>query len=105
MTLAVAFHPEAEAELRADAAWYDERQDGLGDRLEADVDRTIDAIHQWPQSGHRWDDWTEGPPVRSRHLKDFPYRLIYYIEDEELVIVAVAHEKRPPNYWRDRVTG
>ena len=34
----------------------------------------------------------------------FPYRIVYFVEDDLLTVVAVAHSKRRPGYWRDRVS-
>jgi hypothetical protein len=33
----------------------------------------------------------------------FPYRIVYFVKDEVLTIVAVAHAKRRPGYWRERI--
>ena len=34
----------------------------------------------------------------------FPYRILYFVEEDLLTVVAVAHSKRRPGYWRDRVS-
>lgn len=44
------------------------------------------------------------PMVRSKGVSDFPYRVVYFVEGDLLKIVAVAHAKRRPGYWRDRVS-
>jgi toxin ParE1/3/4 len=41
--------------------------------------------------------------VRKRILKRFPYHLIYLVQDQELLILAIAHHKRDPFYWIDRL--
>ena len=41
--------------------------------------------------------------VRSKGVNGFPYRVVYFVAGEQLVVVAVAHTKRRPGYWRDRV--
>lgn len=104
MTLAVSYHPEASGELRADVAWYEERGSGLGDRFEDEVDSVIDGLLEWPESGSVWPGWDSIPVVRSRPVPDFPYRLVYLLHADELVVVAIAHAKRKPGYWRDRVS-
>lgn len=43
------------------------------------------------------------PVVRSKGVNGFPYRVVYFVADELLTIVAVAHAKRRPGYWRERV--
>lgn len=103
MTLEVRYHPEALAEFRADVAWYEDRGAGLGERFEASVDEVVDAVLDWPESGAVWPGWDSIPVVRSRRVAGFPYRLVYLVQVTELVVVALAHEKRKPGYWRDRL--
>lgn len=76
---------------------------GLGSRFEASVDSVIDGVLESPESGAVWPGWDSLPVVRSRRVPDFPYRLVYLIQPDELLVVAIAHEKRKPGYWRDRV--
>ena len=104
MTLDVRYHPEALAELRADVSWYDDRGAGLGERFEAAVDVVVDTVLEWPESGAVWPGWASIPVVRSLRVSSFPYRLVYLVLPGELVIVALAHDKRAPGYWRDRVS-
>jgi hypothetical protein len=104
VTLDVRYHPEALAELRADVAWYEERGAGLGDRFERAVDDVLDTILEWPESGTMWPGWDSIPVVRSRRVAGFPYRLVYLVQPSELVVLALAHDKRLPGYWRERVS-
>lgn len=48
-------------------------------------------------------DWNREPVVRRKGVAGFPYGIIYYLTDSEIVIVAYAHEKRRPGYWRHRL--
>jgi mRNA-degrading endonuclease RelE of RelBE toxin-antitoxin system len=41
--------------------------------------------------------------VRRCRLRRFPYGLIYAIDRGDILIVAVAHAHRRPDYWRDRM--
>lgn len=103
MTTEVRFHLAALRELRADVAWLDDRDEGLGARLEASIEGVLRGLLGWPESGQLWPGWDRLPEVRSRRIADFPYRLVYCVLDQELVVIAVAHESRRPGYWRDRV--
>jgi hypothetical protein len=40
--------------------------------------------------------------IRSKRLEAFPFSVLYSIEEEEIVVVAVAHDKRKPGYWMKR---
>lgn len=103
MTLVVRYHPEAVVELRAEVAWYEARGAGLGDRFEGAVDEMVDTVVEWPESGAMWPGW-DSIPVRSRRVGGFPFRLVYLVQPAELVVIALAHDKRLPGYWRERVT-
>jgi len=104
MTLGFDFHPEARAEFVADVIWYDDREVGVGERFEIAVRAAIDAAVDSPESWAVWPGWGREPVVRSKTVSDFPYRVVYFVRDELLIIVAVAHAKRRPGYWGERVS-
>ncbi|MDQ2796402.1 MAG: type II toxin-antitoxin system RelE/ParE family toxin [Actinomycetota bacterium] len=104
MTRSFDFHPEARAEFFAGVDWYDEREVGVGALLESGVREAIDAAVESPESWAKWPGWDRKPVVRSKGVSDFPYRVVYFVEGDLLTVVAVAHTKRRPGYWRDRVT-
>ena len=104
MTLAFDFHPEAQAEFAADVDWYDAREPGLGGRFAEAVRAAIDAAVDDPAAWATWPGWDRQPVVRSKGVTGFPYRIVYFVEHDVLTIVAVAHAKRRPGYWRDRAS-
>jgi hypothetical protein len=103
MTLGFDFHPEARAELVADIDWYDAREYGVGERFEVAVREAVDAVVESPESWANWPGWDREPVVRSKGVNDFPYRVVFFVHGDLLTVVAVAHAKRRPGYWRDRV--
>lgn len=104
MSLSFEFHPEADTEFDADVFWYEDREPGLGRRFRTQVGAAIDAACESPESWATWPDWDREPTVRSKGVDTFPYRVVYFVRSEVLVIVAVAHAKRRPGYWKDRVS-
>ena len=104
MTRAIAWHPDAESEFAADVDWYDERELGLGDRFESQVLGAVDESADTPAAWPMWPGWDRHPVVRSKGVTDFPYRVVYFLDGDLLTVVAVAHAKRRPGYWRERVT-
>jgi toxin ParE1/3/4 len=44
-----------------------------------------------------------GGEVRRRTLTDWPYGIFYRLRGDELIIIAVAHHRRRPGYWRSRL--
>lgn len=57
-----------------------------------------------PEAWGVWLGWEREPVVRSRRVGGFPYRVVYFVTGEKLAIVAMAHAKRRPGYWRDRMS-
>ena len=67
-------HPEARAELRSAALWYDEQRPGLGDEFIADVSATLDRIGGTPESYPAWPRTrAAGPLIRKATIQRFPY--------------------------------
>ena len=92
------FLPEAEEEMNEAARFYEGRSEGLGEDFLEEVQHTVESILAFPQSGPVISE-----NLRRRILQRFPFGLLYAIEDERIVIVAVAHLKRRPGYWKGRV--
>lgn len=94
----VRFSAEASRELEASTRWYEERASGLGSELLREVDRAIDAIRRAPE---RWPVCPHDARAKWFVLSRFPFALVYLARSEaEVVVVAVAHTKRRPGYWR-----
>lgn len=94
---AVEFHPEAQAELRADARFYEERQAGLGDEFLDAVDWVIRFVKERPAAGR-----SVGAGIRRALTRRFRYAVIYREVGDRLEVLAVAHLRRRPGYWHDR---
>jgi toxin ParE1/3/4 len=92
------FHPDAEEEFIEAAAYYEQNVSGLGERFAREVDQTIKQLLKYPEIGSPID-----PNLRRIVLTRFPYYLIYSFTQDMLRIVAVAHMRRRPGYWRLRV--
>jgi plasmid stabilization system protein ParE len=92
------FHEAADEELTEAVAYYDTKASGLGDRFVADVKAATRYIEDYP---HVAPVIEEG--VRQKVLRQFPFSLMYVVEEHDLFIVAVAHQSRRPAYWIDRL--
>jgi len=91
------FLPEADQEFREAARYYDEEAPGVGMSFIAEVHRSISFVAQNPCAAA-----VVGSGIRRKVLDHFPYNVLYAVEGELIVIVAVAHQKRRPRYWRVR---
>ena len=92
------FHPEARVDLRDSARWYRERNAVIAAEFRAAVGDAVRSAAQTPQ---RWPAHLYG--TRRVVLHRFPFSIIYLDDPDEVVTVAVAHGKRKPGYWRQRV--
>ncbi|MBZ5527024.1 MAG: type II toxin-antitoxin system RelE/ParE family toxin [Acidobacteriia bacterium] len=77
--------------------WYHERSARAAEAFVAELERAIAAIATAPQ---RWPRSEEG--VRRFPLLRFPFWVIYRETSDSIRIVAVAHARRRPGYWRAR---
>ena len=48
----------------------------------------------------RWPIYFHG--TRRYRIKRFPYLMVYYTQPERIVVLAIAHAKRRPGYWKSR---
>ena len=93
------FLPPAEEEMTEAAQFYEDAANGLGNEFLDDVQRVIDRLCDHPELGK-----IVSGNLRHSLLSRFPFILIYSIEPEGILIVAVAHQRRKPGYWETRVT-
>ena len=95
----VVFHPGASEDYAAAFAWYYSRGIALASDFEREIERGIRLISQSPLRWARFDEQRRRLIVRK-----FPYSIIYEPYGDEVLVLAVAHGKRRPNYWRERAT-
>ncbi|WP_437716736.1 type II toxin-antitoxin system RelE/ParE family toxin [Sorangium sp. So ce448] len=94
---AVELQPAALAEAEEAVVWYAERDSRVAGafvaELEAALERIAEAPGRWPAHQHG---------TQRVRLARFPYLVVYRDEPERVLVVAVAHAKRRPGYWRKR---
>jgi plasmid stabilization system protein ParE len=89
----------ASEEFAAAVRWYEEQRAGLGAEFYEAVSKTIAIIEARPEIGN---PLRQNPVIRRMLVQRFPYQVVYRISPTEVVIVAVAHLKRRPGYWKGR---
>jgi hypothetical protein len=92
------FHPDALAEYASAVGAYEETQPGLGARFVDHTEATIAAVCSSPD---RWPVLEQD--IRRRLTRIFPFAILYTVEEDFVLIVAVMHCHRKPGYWRRRV--
>lgn len=92
------YHPEALAEYADAALYYEERTVGLGADFTVEVESAIQSVLNTPD---RWRCIEED--IRRFLVRRFPYGILYTIEQDYVLILALMHLSREPGYWRHRV--
>ncbi|MBI3767490.1 MAG: type II toxin-antitoxin system RelE/ParE family toxin [Deltaproteobacteria bacterium] len=89
----------ASEELIDAVRWYETRGPGLGGEFFDAVAEMLTLIEARPEIG---SPSRRDPQTRRVLVPRFPYQVVYRLTPTEIVIVAVAHLKRRPNYWKSR---
>ena len=95
---AVIFHPAAAQEAESAYDWYVVRNPWAAQGFREELRHAIDAVSEnpgtWPRHG-----------VRGRRyvFPRFPFSLVYVVRGDQVEILAVAHSRRRPGYWRLRL--
>ena len=103
MNPSVRFEDEADAEYRAAGRWYEDRRIGLGLEFFDAVDAALEQIFRLPHAGAPVKRLPLDLPVRRAPVKRFPYHVIYLEANATIRVLAIAHDRRKPGYWKSRV--
>ena len=90
--------PAARAEIEEAAEWYEAARGGLATEFLHEVDAGLSRVVDFPNAWHPLSQ-----RVRRYRLNRFPYGIFYQVRKEEILVVAVAHLHRHPEYWRHRL--
>ena len=89
---------QAHLDLEEAANWYESRRPGLGLRLLDEIDYVMKRIAAAPLQFP-----TIRSGVRRALLKRFPYSVYFVAGDEQVEVIAVLHQHRHPDTWRNRL--
>lgn len=98
MTRRIEFHPLAIEDIEGAVRWYAQQSESAPLALLDDFDAAVDAVSNTPD---RWPRFGFG--TRRFLLKRFPFAVVYRVRDEVIQVVAVAHVRRRPGFWRTRL--
>ena len=90
-------HPEAIAEAAAASLWYRERSATAADAFLQEIDLAIERILEAPE---RWSLHSRG--TRRYVMRRFPFSVIYFLHEDTVEVIAFAHGRRRPGYWKAR---
>ncbi|MDZ7754198.1 MAG: type II toxin-antitoxin system RelE/ParE family toxin [Gammaproteobacteria bacterium] len=93
----VIFTRIARQELEDATRYYELEYSGLGRRFKEEVRKAALRIAEYPKA------WSiERGEARKCLLHKFPYKLMYSVEEDHILVIAVAHQHRKPDYWVGR---
>lgn len=99
--MSLRFSEAAQLELEDAALFLEARERSLGERFLQAVSTSLILIQEHPRA---WQ--TVAGDIRRCKVLGFPYGVIFVLRsDEDIEVIAVAHERRRLGYWRDRLKG
>lgn len=90
-------HPAAVAEGEQATTWYAERDPRVAVQFAEEIEAALGRIAEAPS---RWPAYLHG--TRRVRLTHFPYLVPYREDRSRILVVAIAHTRRKPGYWRTR---
>ena len=88
----------AQQEFYDSQDYYEEQQTNLGKKFKQEIYYTLNRIQKFPNM------YVEiRKDIRKCVVNKFPFNLLYSIEENHILIIAIAHHHRKPDYWADRV--
>lgn len=99
MTLPIRVEALAVQEAEGAMQWYERRRTGFGADFFAELERAMMQIARAPLASP-----VSRADARARQLalRRFPFAIVYLARDDEVVVIAIAHLRRRPGYWRER---
>jgi plasmid stabilization system protein ParE len=94
----VRFLTLAQQEIDDAVVWFNEQADGKGRDFLDELDRAVRLVKSHPFASTEIE-----VDIRRRLFARFPYSLIYGIDEQTVVVIAIAHYRRSPRYWMDRL--
>ncbi len=87
----------AEWEMVQAARYYEAQVPNLGYDFLSEIHRAVKSIEDNPEAAPN----IKGS-IRRRIIRRFPYAILYQIDPSEIVILAIMHQHRGPDYWHGR---
>ena len=89
---------DAEYELIESARYYAREANAeLGQAFLSEFERSVELLLEHPKFGAVWRGATRRLPLRR-----FPYSIVYELREDEVRVIAVAHQRRRPGFWTGR---
>ena len=93
------FHPSAESEHLETVAFYESRKPGLGSSYLTEFEQVMKDVCAFCHI----NPIEKMPDIRRKRMKKFPFTILYREINGSVQILAIAHHRRRPAYWMDRL--
>ena len=93
----------AAVEAAEAAAWYEMRRKGLGAEFRAEFKVALDRLREAILRGTPWPGRLGERGVKRLLMQRFPFSVVFVATAEGVTVLALAHHRRKPGYWRDRL--
>jgi plasmid stabilization system protein ParE len=90
--------PQALEEAREARDYYLSKSAAAEEAFRKELEHAVSMIREHPET---WPVYVHG--TRRFVLHRFPFSVVYRTVDASPLIVAIAHAKRKPGYWRSRL--
>ncbi len=96
----ITFLLEAEEEMNSSAQYYNQQLSGLGLDFLKEIEKSLQIIEKGPE---RWPYYEQN--IHKYNTRRFLFSIFYVFENDidKIIIIAVAHQKRKPGYWKQRI--
>ena len=94
----IEFHPSAIREIRDAIQWYRDRDEQVSEEFRSLIAAAEELVQRSPES---WASYVHN--TRGFRFQKFPFVMAYVTRDDTIFIVALAHTRMKPGYWRDRL--
>jgi hypothetical protein len=93
----VKIHEFAYQDLNEGVVWYDSQMIGLGEKFKQEIVKQVANISKNPS-------WflIEQDNIYKAYIPKYPYKILYSFTENNIIIWAIAHMHRKPNYWKNR---
>lgn len=93
----------AAVEAAEAAAWYEARRKGLGAEFRSEFEFVFDRLREGGLPGTPWAGGLGERGVKRLLMQRFPFSVVFVATGEGVTVLALAHHRRKPGYWRDRL--
>jgi toxin ParE1/3/4 len=93
----------AATEAAEAAGWYESNRKGLGADFREEFRLALNKLREKPVPGRPWPGRLGERGVKRIAMRRFPFFLVFVNVESGSVVLAVAHHRRRPGYWRNRI--